>query len=187
MRHVALVGVTLLAVAVAAGCNRRSSGPTVSEYETARQQLAEQQAAGQRRVIPQRAPTEAPPEEEGLGQLASGYSYDATGKRDPFRSFILEHKREMAAASQRGPLEQFELGQLSLVAVVWGTDRARALVQDPSGRAYVVEEGARIGKNEGEVVKIQDNLVSVRETYVDYLGERTTKEIHLRIRQSQGG
>lgn len=185
MTRVALVVVLLLSVGV--GCDRRSAAPTVSEYEAARQKLAQRTKAGSVPARKAQGDTPAPEQEAGIGGFAAGYSYDVTGKRDPFRSFVLEHLREMAEASQRGPLEQFELGQLSLVAVVWGTDRARALVQDPSGRAYAVEEGARIGKNDGKVVKIEDNLIAVRETYVDYLGEQTTKEIQLRIRQSQGG
>ena len=32
-----------------------------------------------------------------------------------------------------------------------------------------------------------DDAVLVRETYVDYLGEQTNKEIQMRVRQTQGG
>ena len=72
--------------------------------------------------------------------------------------------------------------------MVWGTDRPRALVTDPSGRGYVVQEGTPIGKNDGQVIRIGDNSLLVKETYVDYLGEATTKEIEMRIRsKSQGG
>ena len=44
-----------------------------------------------------------------------------------------------------------------------------------------------MGKNEGRVVHIGDNLVLVKETYEDFEGERTTKDVELRIRGSQGG
>ena len=77
---------------------------------------------------------------------------------------------------------------LSLVAVVWGTARPRALVTDPSGRGYVVQEGTPIGKNDGQVIRIGDTTMLVRETYVDYLGAATTKEIEMRVRsKAQGG
>ena len=36
-------------------------------------------------------------------------------------------------------------------------------------------------------VAIDDNVVVVREAYVDFNGEKTTKEIEMRVRQSQGG
>ena len=63
----------------------------------------------------------------------------------------------------------------------------RALVQDPAGDTFVVEEGTRIGKNNGRVIHIGDNLVLVKETYVDYAGEQTTKDVELHIRTNQGG
>jgi len=71
--------------------------------------------------------------------------------------------------------------------VVWDTRRPRALVADPSGRAFVVHEGSQIGKNAGRVIHIGDNLVLVKETYVDYEGNQSTKDVEMRIRRSQGG
>jgi Tfp pilus assembly protein PilP len=73
------------------------------------------------------------------------------------------------------------------VAVVWQTGNAKALIQDPSGDSHVVSEGSRIGKNEGYVVTIEDNMVRVKETYVDFLGQRTTKDIELSMRRNEGG
>jgi len=37
------------------------------------------------------------------------------------------------------------------------------------------------------VTTIDDNLVVVNETYVDFLGQETTKDIEMRIRRSEGG
>ncbi|MEN8184264.1 MAG: pilus assembly protein PilP, partial [Myxococcota bacterium] len=88
----------------------------------------------------------------------------------------------------KGPLEQFDLNQLSVVGIVWDSERRRALMEDPSGRGYVVQTGTAIGKNDGTVVRIEDNLVMVRETYVDYVGEKTMKDIPMRVRPTgQGG
>lgn len=187
MRTCALLLAGLLVLGV--GCDRRSSGPSVSEYEQVRQQQAQKRGTGQAAPAARApaGPQETKGEGGGLTVAEQGYVYDPTGKRDPFRSFVLDQAKETAEREERGPLEQFDLAQLSVVAVVWSVDKAKALVEDPSGRAYLVEEGTRIGKNEGEVVAINDNLVAVRETYVDYLGERTTKRIDLRIRQSEGG
>jgi Tfp pilus assembly protein PilP len=44
-----------------------------------------------------------------------------------------------------------------------------------------------VGRNEGRITAINDNLVVVKETYVDFLGQETTKDIELRIRLSEGG
>jgi type IV pilus assembly protein PilP len=185
-----LAAATLLVV----GCEKgASNAPSVSDYAQKRTEL-EKRKAQEGPVVAQRSGTanakRAPvPPAEGQGLIAGGenYTYDATGKRDPFRSFVLD-EAERKENHERGPLEQFDLSQLTLVAVVWGTERPRALVTDPSGRGYVVQEGTPIGKNEGEVIRISDNTVLVRETYVDYLGEATSKEIEMRVRsKAQGG
>jgi Tfp pilus assembly protein PilP len=52
----------------------------------------------------------------------------------------------------------------------------------------VVQVGTPVGKNDGSVTNIDDNAVVVREIYVDYLGEQTSKEIEMRTRSmTQGG
>ena len=190
-----------LALFGAVGCHEPASGPTTAEFNEARAALksrvAEQKEHGVGGAHAAGAPAGAAVASRvaqggapigNLGLVDSGYTYDETGKRDPFRSFLLERAERLAAAQQvRGPLEQFDLGQLSLEAVVWQTGNARALIKDPSGETYIVAEGARIGKNEGRVVAIEDSLIRVKETYVDYLGRETTKDIEMRMRRNEGG
>ena len=112
------------------------------------------------------------------------YRYDPEGKPDPFRSFI---RREPELEAHQSPLERFDLSQLSVSAIMWGTDRPRALITDPAGKGYIVSEGEAIGKNKGRVVKIHDNLIRVKETYVDFQDRATTKEVEMRLYESQGG
>ena len=136
-----------------------------------------------------RAPQAAAPRatEPTFAPIAdSGFSYDPTDLRDPFRSFEWERDR-LAEAEERGPLEEFDVSQLSVVGVVWNVGNARALIQDPSGQGFIVSEGARVGKNEGRIIKIDDSVVVVKETYVDLMGQESTKDIELRIRRSEGG
>ncbi len=114
------------------------------------------------------------------------YRYDPTGKPDPFRSFVLALQSGTGAGSG-SPLERFDLSQLRLRGVIWGNDRPRALVMDPAGKAYIVAQGTPIGKNEGRIVRIADDGVTVKETYVDFLGKATTKDIELRLQERQGG
>lgn len=118
--------------------------------------------------------------------VEADFSYDPTGLRDPFRSFEWEREK-LAEAEVRGPLEEFDVSQLSVVGVVWNVGNARALIQDPSGQGFIVSEGARVGKNDGRIIKIDDSVVVVKETYVDLMGQEATKDIELRIRRSEGG
>jgi type IV pilus assembly protein PilP len=187
-RLFATLGAALLLVS---GCEKgASNAPSVQDYEAKRAALMKQKQSGAAQTVAQRpakGAADAAPESAGLVASGGEYSYDATNKRDPFRSYVLEQAMKKTA-HERGPLEQFDLSQLTLVAVVWDTDRRRALVTDPSGRGYVVQEGTPIGKNDGEVIRISDNTLMVKETYVDYLGAATTKEIEMRIRsKAQGG
>ena len=179
-----------IAVCVLAGCGEEAPlGPTTQEFTKERQALVSQIAKGKGKGA---ARKDAAPASAGVGAgfAAAGgeFSYDPTGRRDPFRSYEWEHmKRDFADAQQSGPLEQYDLAQLALVGVVWDVGRARALVQDPSGMSYVVAAGARMGKNEGLVTRIDDNLVVVRERYVDLYGNESSQDVELRIRASDGG
>jgi type IV pilus assembly protein PilP len=177
------------ALGTALGCTEDTSSPGLTSAEFAEARAAAVQKA--KPAAPPAAVTPAAPAARidpisGVAQIDTGYTYDPTGKRDPFRSFIWDRPDKMAVA-EAGPLGQFDLSQLEVVAVVWRTGNARALVEDPSGESYIVGEGAAIGKNRGPVISIGDNTVIVKETYVDYLGQETTKDVEMRMRRSEGG
>ena len=170
----------------ATGC-QKDSGAGAADFQKQRQDIVAQQ-----RQAPTPAAEAAPDaaqaaEEEATPAVSAAYAYDPLGKRDPFRSYVLDRLKEVDEVSAKGPLEQFELQQLAVLGVVWETDNRRALIGDPSGQAYIVREGDAMGKNDGRVISIEDNLVLVRETYVDYVGDKTTKEIEMRVRVGQGG
>lgn len=183
-----------LAVLAVIGCNEQPTGPTTAEFNEGREALKNRVAARKEGRAPAAgqataAAGKSAPQAAGgdLGAVERDFIYDATGKRDPFRSFLLDRSSDLAELAVRGPLEQFDLTQLSVEAVVWQTGNARALIADPAGETYIVAEGARIGKNEGRIIAIEDNLIRVKETYLDYLGRETTKDIEIRMRRNEGG
>lgn len=189
MRRGIQTGALVLALALAvAGC-QKTTGSSVSEYQKQRDAVIakrKQEAARADESEKGQGQKQGESDETRYGDLGGAYMYDPVGKRDPFRSFVLDRVAE-ANDGAKGPLEQFDLSQLDVSGVVWEADNKRALVTDPSGRAYVVKVGDPIGKNDGEVMSIQDSAVQVREAYVDFHGKKTTKEIMMRVRQSQGG
>ncbi len=184
------VAIALVLVVGVSGCQKRTAGPNVADYQKQRAAIIEQQKkqAGQPTQVAGQAANAAPDEASAAFALGNDgrFTYDPLDKRDPFRSFVLDRLKERDAFAKH-PLEQFDLSQLDVTGVVWETNKRRALVLDPSGQNYIVSEGDPIGKNDGRVVSIGDNAVVVREAYVDFHGERTTKEIEMRVRQSQGG
>ena len=176
----------VLVVLAMTGCEEGNDvGPTTSEFSQRRKALT-QRLAKQRTAAQETAAQQEVSPDEGPGLIARGLLYDRAGKRDPFRSFLWE-KPDALDQVVRGPLEQYDVSQLSLVAVIWRTGNARALIQDPSGESFIIAEGTHIGKNSGRVIRIDDNLVVVKETYVDFLGEETKRDIEMRIRTSEGG
>ncbi len=189
-RSLAIAGLTLgVALLAASGCSRQTTGPTTADFQKQRAMVVEKQKQMANLQLPSKPGRKAEPgaaAPAGSMALSGEFAYDPVGRRDPFRSFILDRLRDEDTET-KGPLEEYDLSQLEVAGMVWRGNKRRALVIDPSGQGYVVEEGDKIGKNDGRVLEIGDSTMRVREEYVDFHGEKTTKEIDMRIRQSQGG
>lgn len=192
VKRLALAVVACLALLAAACSENPTSGPTAEDYKAERERLLAQMKKNKgNKAPPAEVVGEAAPAEDGdsvLGgfEMVGGtYTYDPRGKRDPFEQY--RYNGGNADSAIQTPLMAYELGQLSVVAVVWSTGNRRALVSDPRGETHLVKEGSPIGKNDGLVIHIGDNMVLVKETYVDFAGEMTTKDVELQIRKSQGG
>jgi len=191
IREVFVLLLSLLLAALTTGCAEEVEDlgkPGVADYEAERRALANRR----KRNAPKK--NQAGPKDNSSKVGASGsayaagdrdYFYDPRNKRDPFRSirYVNANKEE----KDFGPLGDFELEQLEISAVIWDAGNPRALILDPGGRSYIVQEGSAIGKNNGQVTHIGDNLILVKETYENFAGERTAKDVELRIRLSQGG
>ena len=132
---------------VVGGCKNEASGPTTAAYEAAKTKVLAQpkEAPGSGKQAAAATPVETPAAAATVqASAARDYIYDPTGKKDPFRSFILDRLNEEGKQA-KGPLEEYDLSQLAVVGVVWDAERPRALVEDPSGRGYVVQEGTAMG------------------------------------------
>ena len=185
---VLFLALALLVATTGCGEEEQLSAPTTDDFVKERQALAARQKSAPTASKAVKPVPESISEQEDTDYAAAeqDYFYDPRGKRDPFRSFpLVEDNRP--AVREFGPHEDFEGGQLELSAVIWDANNPRALILDPGGRAYIVREGSQIGKNSGQIIHIGDNLVLVKETYENLAGERTTKDVELRIRLSQGG
>jgi type IV pilus assembly protein PilP len=191
IREVFVLLLSLLFAALTTGCAEEVEDlgkPGVADYEAERRALANRRKPN----APKKNQTGPKDNSSKVGASGSAYAagdrdyfYDPRNKRDPFRSirYVNANKEE----KDFGPLGDFELEQLEISAVIWDAGNPRALILDPGGRSYIVQEGSAIGKNNGQVTHIGDNLILVKETYENFAGERTAKDVELRIRLSQGG
>jgi len=139
-------------------------------------------------------PTKKPTEEIGdeeRGEIKgpsdkdkAAYFYNPTNKVDPFKSFIvikkeLEEKREQE--KPRTYLETLDISQVTISAIVIGSEDKWALVRDSKGEGHVIKVGTPIGRKRGRVIKILDKEVIVREFDIDIRGRETEKEISIRL------
>lgn len=109
--------------------------------------------------------------------------YNPIGKPDPFQpvSTQLEAKGERKAKIL--PLEQFEINEFELVGIVSGSGIKKAMVQDMTGKGFLVQVGSRIGKKGGEVIRIADKEVIIEEPFQDFLGRKGVRKISLKMPQ----
>ncbi len=132
------------------------------------------------------APSTQPASRPTLGAApagsASAPSFVPTpGPRDPFRPFNLA-LRPRQVETPRTPLEQYDVGALKLVAVIYDTQNPKAMVEDDTGLGYTIGVGTKIGNQGGVVKTIEAERIVVEEDYVDFYGEKKKSEIVLRLK-----
>lgn len=116
--------------------------------------------------------------------------YTLARSKDPFKPFVFSRSEseESKKKSSRPltPLEKVEVSQLKLVGILWypgAPEKAKAMVQLPDGKGYMLREGDRVGSKSGKVVSISPDRVLVREKVVDVLGKSKNKDILLKVRK----
>ncbi len=117
--------------------------------------------------------------------------YDPTGKIDPFEPLfrekpVLARKNKRIKRAPRTPLERLDLSQLKLVGIILAASGNRALVEEASGKGYVIKKGTYIGTNGGQIVKIQKELITVEEKFEDVFGKIKTRKRELKLPKPPG-
>ncbi len=159
-------------------------------------------------ISPEQTPAEAGPTPDSTDPAASGdkaaapepataaepmmmaYSYDPKGKLDPFVPWY-EGERKPASGTERkriplSPLERVDLSQLKLVGIVLTARGNKALVEESSGKGYVISKGTYIGLNRGKVSKILRDRVIIMES-ISYGGSgATTRKKELKLQKPPG-
>jgi len=111
------------------------------------------------------------------------YSYNPLAKRDPFRSLIEEVRApsvENTVCTE--PLCQWDLDQLTLVAVVTGEANPLAMVEDPGGKGYLIRRSSRVGKQGGKVTQILRDTVTVTEFWTGPDGKINPNPVTLHMK-----
>lgn len=118
-------------------------------------------------------------------QANATYSYDPSGRRDPFKPYGIEAPN-MTGNLDLPPLQRIGLTELNLIAIVWGGFGYSAMVQTPDGKGYTVRLGTKIGPNNGTVSAITENAVVVQERFTDVYGNKQVREYVKRLHTKEG-
>ena len=106
--------------------------------------------------------------------VAKTMLYNPEGKIDPFAALFKEEKLVAGDGEAMGmgkagiciphtPLQKVDLSQLKLVGIIRASSGNKAMVEEASGRGYVIEKGTFIGINCGRVAQILKDRIIVNE------------------------
>ena len=113
--------------------------------------------------------------------------YNPEGKIDPFEPGIpIDSKQNNEKRIPRTPLEMVDLGQLKLVAIMHAKSGNKALVEEASGKGFVVAKGTYMGLNSGKVVKILKDSIIIEEESENIIGKRVIQERELKLQKPLG-
>lgn len=123
-------------------------------------------------LVAPEAPANKPPQAIETTGDDDEYRYVLEDRADPFLPFISERttsNEQPDSIVQEDKIltgmQLFEPSQLTLVALLESETDQFAMVQDFTGKGYVIEVGTKIGRD-GEVTDIVDNKVIITETTI---------------------
>ena len=115
--------------------------------------------------------------------------YNPEGKLDPFAPLIKEKPVNLPVKQRKAvrrklltPLEKLDLSQLKLVAILRLKSGNRALVEEDSGKGYVIKKGTYIGTHSGKVAKILSDRIIVEEEVEDIYGKISVRKKEIKLK-----
>lgn len=149
------------------------------------------------------APAKVPPKKTEATKVAGGtvdgaappaetppakYIYLTENRRDPFQPFLLIKRPVDSEADPlaQTPLQQYDVLQYKLSAVIVGYGQPMVMVMAPNGKSHVVRKGMKIGKNGGTVVQINKEGFLVEERYRDLTDVIRTNIVEIKLPKREG-
>ncbi len=126
----------------------------------------------------------------GIKKRTETFEYQIEGRSDPFMPFVSERSTtpnenpdELIDDNKKlTGMQLFEPGQLTLVALMSAGGKRIAMVQDFTGKGYILKEGTKIGRR-GVVKEITDNKVIISETAQTRGGKILTNNIAMVLKK----
>lgn len=119
--------------------------------------------------------------------------YNPEGKLDPFEPLFRKEPASLPVGKKKGktrkpltPLEKINLSQLTLVGIIQAPSGNRALVQESSGKGYVVKKGTYIGTNSGKITQILKDRIIIEEESEDIYGKVSIIKKPIKLQKPPG-
>jgi Tfp pilus assembly protein PilP len=116
-----------------------------------------------------------------LTKSRMSYRYSPVGKRDPFRSYFGDPSSMTQERKIVSELQNFDVSDLRLTAIVWGITEPRVVMVSPDGKSHVVKTGSFVGKNWGKISRILPDKIEIIETYKDPLGRKIINKLYIEL------
>ncbi len=133
------------------------------------------------------------PTVQKLVLLDSTNVYNPQGKLDPFEPLfqdkavaVAKPRKKRNTRKRITPIEKLDLSQLQLVGVIRSLSGNRALVEDATGKGYVVTKGTYIGTRYGKIVEILADRIIVAEEVENVYGKVSVQKRPLIIQKPPG-
>lgn len=142
------------------------------------------------------------PKEEGAVKdkkekpAGSDRIYDPKKRLDPFAPLFRDENEKLSIEKSgktkrvrreaQTPLEKIGVDQLKLVAIIRGAKGNRAMVEDASGKGYILKNGTYVGLNSGRVININKESIVIEEDIETILGEYTTQKREIKLQKPPG-
>ena len=182
------------------GCEKPSESPSTARQITKKIVIAEKAASQKPAALKPQAKQSAlsKPETKVTEAVNAQPSetiplYNPEGKLDPFEPLFKKENVSLSATKKKikrrkplTPLEKLNLSQLTLVGIIRAPSGNRALVQDASGKGYIVKKGTYIGTQSGKVERILDDRIIVEEEGEDIYGKVSMIKKTIKLQKPPG-
>ncbi len=166
---------------------------SISQAETASSGSAGHKVCQKSDLLPVAALKKGIKKENQSRPLALANIYNPKGKIDPFVPLFQEKPAEASVETKkrkkripRTPLEMIALNQLKLTAIILRPAGNKAMMEEATGKGYVVIKGTPIGKNWGKVTEILKDRIIIEEEVENILGKVTLEKKEIKMQRPPG-
>lgn len=116
------------------------------------------------------------------------YAYNPVAKRDPYR-ILFDNQIEKREGDQpvacTDALCQYDLDQLTLVAVISGDANPVAMLEDQAQVGHIVRRNTKVGKQGGKVTQILRDCIVITEYFTTPDGKLNPNRVNICVKQEK--